>query len=124
MPFFVAQQPKLGIGRLVVEVSRLQADTRTHARTQARARAHARARAVTLLWTTDQLVAEAASPTTNTKDEHPCLQRDSNPTLPAIERLQTYAIERTVTWIGYVPLYKFTLFTFALITQIAIFYRI
>ena len=40
-PFlFVAQQPKSGLGRLVVEVSRLHTDTRTHAHTRTRAHTH------------------------------------------------------------------------------------
>jgi len=145
----VAQQPKSSLGRLVVEVSRLHTDTRTrthhahmrahtdtrshshtrtpthrHARTRAHEHTHTHIHPITLLWTIDQLVAVSASHRTNTIDEHPCLQQDSNPALPAIDRLQNYTVERTASWRGYVPLFKFILFTFALITRITVYYRI
>jgi len=57
--FSVAQQPKSGLGRLVVEVSRSQLDTHTHT--------HTRTHTVGLLCTIDQPVAEAATYTTNNK---------------------------------------------------------
>ena len=37
---------------------------------------------------------------TNTRDERPCPQRDSNHTVPAIEQLQTYALNRMVVGMG------------------------
>ena len=40
---------------------------------------HERPNWVKLLWTSYQLVTMAATYTTNTTDEHPCIQRDSNP---------------------------------------------
>jgi hypothetical protein len=47
-----------------------------------------------------QLVAEAATCTTNTRDEHPCPQRDLNPAITAIEQLQTYSVDCMATGIG------------------------
>jgi hypothetical protein len=64
MLFSVAQQPNSCLGHLIFRVSRLHTHTRTHAHP------------VGLLWTNDQLVAEAAI---YTKYEHPWPQRDSNP---------------------------------------------
>jgi len=65
----VTQQPNSGLAEHIVEVSRTHTDT--HARTHTHP--------VGLLWTSNRLVAEAATCTTNTRDEHSCLQRDSNP---------------------------------------------
>jgi hypothetical protein len=53
----MAQLPKSGLGRLIVEVSRSHTIRHTHTR----------ARAVGLLWTSDQHVAEAATYTTHNK---------------------------------------------------------
>lgn len=57
---------------------------------------------VWLLWISDQLVAQAATcqHTTNTGDGQPCLQRYSNPAIPAIKRPQTYALDSTAIGIG------------------------
>jgi hypothetical protein len=59
--FYVVQEPKSYLGRLIVEVSRPPTiiHTRAHARTHTRT--------VRLLWTSDQLVAEAATYTTRNK---------------------------------------------------------
>jgi hypothetical protein len=54
----VAQQPNLGLGRLIVELSRSHKIRHTH--TPGRT-----------LWKSDQSVAEAATYTTNATDEHP-----------------------------------------------------
>jgi hypothetical protein len=64
--FFVTQQPLLGLGLLIVEVSRSQSDI---------------PHSVGLLWTSDRPVAETSTwqHTTLTRDRHPCLRRDSNP---------------------------------------------
>ena len=59
------QQPTTGLGRVVVEFSRSPIFRNTPS--------------VGLLSTSDQLVAEAAAYTTNTRAEHLCPQRDSNP---------------------------------------------
>jgi hypothetical protein len=49
----------------------------------------------------DQLVAEASTcATQNTKDEHNMPSARFNTVIPAIKRLQTYALERTVIGIG------------------------
>jgi hypothetical protein len=48
----------------------------------------------------DLPVAAAATDKTNTQNEHPYLQRDLNPRPPAIERMQTYALERIATTNG------------------------
>jgi hypothetical protein len=62
--FSFGATPQIG-PRLLDEVSRSHTHTHTHI--------HGRTNG-----TNDQLVAEAASYTINTKDEHPCPQRDSN----------------------------------------------
>jgi len=62
--FSAARQPNCDPGRLTVQVPRSHTDIHPVAR----------------LWTSDHLVAEATHKhTTNTTDEHPQLQRDSNP---------------------------------------------
>ena len=63
----VAQQPNLHLGHLIVEVSRSPTERNIHR--------------VGILWTSDQVVADATTTqhTTNTKDEHSCPQRYSNP---------------------------------------------
>jgi predicted signal transduction protein with EAL and GGDEF domain len=53
----VAQQPNKGLGRLIVEVSRSHIQTHTHTHTQPAG----------LLWTNEQLVAEAATYTTHNR---------------------------------------------------------
>jgi hypothetical protein len=64
-------------------------------------RSHTRTHTVALLWPSDQPVAKAAAYTTHTTFEHPCPQRDSKSRIPAIKRLQTYALDVTVTIIGH-----------------------
>jgi hypothetical protein len=61
----LVHQSKAGVGSLIVKVSKLQL---RHT-----------ALPVTLLRTSDHLVAEAANCTTNTRGVHPWSQRDSNP---------------------------------------------
>jgi len=63
----VEPQPYLGLGGLVGEVAVWHSVRHTHP--------------VGLLWTSEQLVAEAATThhTTNTRDEHACPQREWNP---------------------------------------------
>jgi hypothetical protein len=67
--FSVTQQTISGLGSLLVEVS--ISHTIRHTYTQARA--------IGLLFTNDQLVAEAATHTTNATDENLWPQRNSNP---------------------------------------------
>ena len=65
--FFAAHHPNRGLGRPIVEVSRSHTIRHKHQ--------------VCLLCTSDRLVSEAATYTvqqTDTRDEHPCPQRDSN----------------------------------------------
>jgi hypothetical protein len=70
----VALQPKSGLGRLFVEVSRSYIDTHTHP--------------VGLLWTSDQLFAEAATYTTNNKHKRrtSMLSAGFEPAIPAVGR--------------------------------------
>jgi hypothetical protein len=75
--FSMPQQTNLSLGRLIVEVSRSHTIRHTHGR--ARTHTHTHTHTVGLLWTSDQPVAEAATYTTNTTDEHPCPQRDLSP---------------------------------------------
>jgi hypothetical protein len=67
LTFSLLQQPKSGKARLIFEVFRSHSGRHKQP--------------VGLLWTSDQLVAEApcARHTTNTIDEHPCLQGNSSP---------------------------------------------
>src|SRR5215469_17967162 len=82
----VSQQFYWGPGRIFVEVSKshTHSDANTHIYT------------VGLLWTTGWVTSPSHRllPTQHTTDEHPCLKRDS---IPAIKRLQTYALYRTAT---------------------------
>jgi hypothetical protein len=91
---FVTQQPKSGLGFLVVEVSKPHTDTNTH--THARTHAH-----TTTPLNDDYLVAEAATYKTNTREEHPCFAVGFEPAIPAIKLLQTYALDDRATGIGW-----------------------
>jgi hypothetical protein len=64
--FFVAQQSNSDLGRLIAEVSSSHTVRRAHTHR------------IGLLWKSDQHVAGADTYATNTRDEHPCPQRDSN----------------------------------------------
>jgi hypothetical protein len=79
-----------GLSRLTVEVSRSHTIRHTHTRP------------LWLLWTSDQLVAESVTYTTNTRVEHPYPQGDSNPRSQQSKRLHTYALDRTATAIGHI----------------------
>jgi hypothetical protein len=51
------------------------------------------------LWTSDQLVAETATYTTHNKHKKRASMPSARfePAIPAIQRLQTYALDRTAT---------------------------
>jgi len=83
--FFVVPQYNSGLSRLILEVS--GSHTIRHKHTQP----------VGLLWTSDQLVEEAATYTTNTTDEYPCPQRDSN---AQSQQSSCSAFDRTATGVG------------------------
>jgi hypothetical protein len=79
--FFMAQQPLMGQGRLIIEASRSHSDT---------------PHSVVLLWTRDRCVAEAST------RQHTTLTRDRfEPAIPASERPQTHALEIAATVIGH-----------------------
>jgi hypothetical protein len=61
----LVQQPRSGLGQLIVEVPRTHTIRHTHS--------------LGLLLTNDQPVEEAPAYTTNTRDKHPSPQRDPNP---------------------------------------------
>jgi hypothetical protein len=63
---------------------------------------HTRARAVGLLWTSDQLVTEAATYTSHNKHKKltSMISAGFETAIPATERQQTYALDRTATRIG------------------------
>jgi hypothetical protein len=84
--FSVAQQPKSGLGRLIVEVSRSHTIRHTHT--------HKHTHTVGLLWTSDQPVADATTYTTHNKHEGrvSMLTAGLEPAIPAIKRLQAYAV--------------------------------
>jgi hypothetical protein len=102
----VVQQPNLGPGRLIFEVSRSrtfrQTDRQTGRQTDRQTHTHTRARAqnVGLLWTSDQLVTEVAAYTTAQKTNIHALSGIST-LVPGIELPQTYALDCMTTGIGF-----------------------
>jgi len=67
-----AQHPKSDLCRFIVEDSRSHTIRHTHT--------HTHIKPVLLLWTSDQLVSETPTQcTSNTRDEHPSRQWDTNP---------------------------------------------
>jgi len=92
----VAQQPKRCLRRLAVDVTRSQAIRHIHTHT------HTHTHTVGLLWTSDQLVAEAATYTTHYKHKRRTSVPSAGlePTILAIKRLQIYTLDRTATGIG------------------------
>ena len=93
----MARQSNLDPGRLIVEVSRSQTVTHTNP--------------VELIWTSDQLVTEAATYATHNKHN----RRTSmpwagfEPAILTIKRPQAYALDRTATGIGswYITVHHF-----------------
>jgi hypothetical protein len=83
----MAQVTLVGQIILIIEASRLHSDT---------------SQSVGLLWTTDQLDAETSTMTTyNTKDRHPCPQRDSSPqSQPVSGRRATPETARPLGWVN------------------------
>jgi hypothetical protein len=81
--FSVAQQPNSGLDLLIV-------DTIGHTQP------------VRLLCMSDQLVAEAATCIKHNKHNRRTSMTSAGfePAIPAIKRLQTYALDRTSSWIG------------------------
>ena len=92
----MTQQPKSGLGLLVVEVSKPHTDTDTDTDTDT----HTHTRTRTPL-NDDYLVAEATTYKTNTREEHPCFSVGFEPAIPAIKLLQTYALDDRATGIGW-----------------------
>ena len=82
----MAQQPKSGLGRLIVEVSRPHTDTHS----------------VGPLWSSDQLVAQAAAYTKQNKDKILMCKPSAEfePAVPVIKRPNAYASDRAATGIG------------------------
>jgi hypothetical protein len=82
----VAQQPKSGLGRLLLEVSRSNSDT---------------PRSVGLLWTSDQPVAETSTRQhTNTHKRQTSMRPAFEPTIPVCARPKVNAVDRAATGIG------------------------
>ena len=77
------------LGRLSVEVSRSHTNLDT-------------TQAIGLLWTSDQLVGQTSTCTAHNKHKGltSMLSAGFEPTIPAIQRLQMYALDRTATGIG------------------------
>ena len=78
----VAQWPNMGVGSLIVEVSRSHIVRHT--------------RPVRILWTGDQLVLEAATHKTHNKRTS-MPSAGFEPTIPETQQLQTYALDRRAT---------------------------
>jgi hypothetical protein len=87
----VAQHLNPSLGRVIIKfpTSRTIRHTHTHTHT------HTHIRAVGLLSTSDQLVVEAATYTTHNKDKRrtPVPSSGLEPTIPAVERPQTYTLD-------------------------------
>jgi len=100
---FIAQQPVVGLGVIIIEASRSQSDT---------------PHPVGLLWTNYQSDAETSilQHRTLTTDRQPCSRRDSNPqfepAVPKNERPQTSILESVATGIGRASTYLPCLCTF------------
>jgi hypothetical protein len=86
-PFFCGSTAQFEPDRLIVEVSTSQLDTHTPGRT---------------LWTSDQIVAEAATYPKHNKHKRRTAMPSTGfePAMPAIKRLQTYALVRTAAGSG------------------------
>ena len=87
--FFVAQQPNSGLRCRIIELSRSHTIIHKHR--------------VWVLWANDQLVAEAATYTTQKKEKRrtPMPSVGFEPAIPATKWLQTYyALNSTITGIG------------------------
>jgi len=95
MSLSVAQHPNTGLGRLIVEVSRSHTIRQT-------------SQTVGLLWTSDQPVAEGATYTTHNKHKGrtSMLSAGLEPTISAIEQLQTYVRDQAATRIGGKNMYQ------------------
>jgi hypothetical protein len=95
--FFVAQQPKLGVGFLIVEVYRLHTIRYTHTNTNTNTHTHTNTYTVRLFSTSDQLVAEATTYTTHKKHKRrtSMLSVGFEPAILATERPQTHALDHT-----------------------------
>ena len=91
MYFSVAQEPKSGPGRPVLEVSRSDIITHTHTPHTTHHTPHT-THTVALLRTSDQSISQTATCTTH--NEHKRLtsmpSAEFEPTIPAIERLHIY----------------------------------
>jgi hypothetical protein len=82
----MAEQPLVGQGLIIIEISR--------------------SHSVGILWTGDQHDAETSLlDNTITTDRRPCPRAESEPIIPAIERPQTNASEHAATWIYWIVLY-------------------
>ena len=83
--FFMAQQRNAGWGRHILEVSASHRIRHTHINS------------LDLLWTSDQLVAEAAAYRTHNKYKRRTFMPSAGiePAIPAIKRLLTYALDST-----------------------------
>ena len=86
----VIQQSKLGLGFHMAQVSRSHTIRHTHTHT------------VRLLCTSDKTVAEAATCTMHNKHNRRTSMNSTGfePAIPAVKRLNTYALDRTAIWIG------------------------
>jgi hypothetical protein len=88
----VALQHRQGVGQLTFKVSRCHTTRHTHTHTHT----------AELLWTSDQLVAEAATYTRHNKDKtrKSVTLAGFETAIPVIERLQAYVLAGTATEIG------------------------
>jgi len=85
----MTQQPLVGHGLLIIEVSRLHSDT---------------PHTVGLHWTSDQLVAETSTSTTHNTHKRQASMSPAGfePAIPASERPESHALDRAATGVGQV----------------------
>jgi hypothetical protein len=99
---FPGRNSQLGPGRPIVETARSCIQLNTHART------HARARAVGILWKNESPDTETGTYTTQNEHKRWISMHSAvfEPRIPAIERLQTFALDRKANGIANSDLYR------------------
>jgi hypothetical protein len=106
--YIVAQQPKWGLGHLIVYVSRSHTRSQTHTHTRSQTHTHTHTHTHTLARSLARkhthLVGSSERVVSSGHNKHkgrtsmPSARFE--PTIPAIKRMQTYALDCTATGVG------------------------